>query len=125
MPDAPNQHSIVAAEPEPPVQIILEPRTLRMFRVTAEEIDSLLSSRESMFMGLAGIAAGGFIATLVVLLTVSTLTVKAFAGFVAACIVSGAISAVLGLLARSDHRRSQQAAAKIKAEITGSPLSGQ
>src|SRR5215211_5061806 len=79
--------SIIPASAANPVTVQIVPRRLTMYQVTAEDIDRLRSSSTTAEDTLLGIAAGGAIASLTALTTVS-LDDRGFFGFLSGFLVS-------------------------------------
>ena len=80
------------------IQIVSEPRVLRMFHVTEQELDSLSEKGAGIHLGLFGVAFGALLVALVTIVTVK-LNDRAFAAFVAVAIVSGVLSLYFATMA--------------------------
>lgn len=95
------RRAIVQAES--PIALVFHvPREIRMYSVTNQELETLVSANTSVHLTFLGVAIGLFVAVLVTLLTVP-LSDKMFAVFIALIAVGGGSIVYFGWRAYGDY----------------------
>jgi hypothetical protein len=102
------------AQPYNPVTLTFAKREVTMHTVTENELDTVASLSNSIDLGFFMGSGGVFVTVGVTLLTVPMATPFAFAGFIAATIVSGAGALLFGIRARISYREAQAKLREIK-----------
>ena len=95
--------------------IVVEvPRTLRMHRLTTQELDDFASSNVGIHFGFFGLALGGFISFGITLLAGQIQSPKIYASFVALAAVSFILAGFFGARAVVEYRRVKRKVQDIK-----------